>query len=159
MCVSPWKYMWPRIYWSTVRLLLPTLRSCFPLVTLLLALTLLMSSILSSPLLSPLLSSPLLSLAVCLAYDGPEAAMLSSPLNLLFPFSQGPDPAILSVLSLLESSFLFILASSSSHSCPPLFSSLTLFICPACQRQRWHTKRAATPLRLCPFIQSLYPVS
>lgn len=119
MCISPWKHVVPRINWSTVRLLLPTLWSCSPLVTLLPVLTLLMSSILSSPLLSPRLSSPLLSLAVCLAYDGPEAAMLSSPLNLLFPFSQGPDPAILSTPSLLESSFLFILASSSSHS--PLF--------------------------------------
>lgn len=47
----------------------------------------------SSPPVSPtLLSSPLLSLAVCLACDGPEAAMLSSPLNLLFPFSQAPTP-------------------------------------------------------------------
>lgn len=47
----------------------------------------------SSPPVSPtLLSSPLLSLAACLACDGPEAAMLSSPLNLLFPFSQAPTP-------------------------------------------------------------------
>lgn len=158
MCVSPWKHMVSRINWSTVQLLLPTLRSCSPLITLLLVLTLLMSSILSSPLLSPLLSSPLLSLAVCLAYDGPEAAMLSSPLNLLFLFSQGPDPAILSALSLLESSFLFILASSSSHSCPPLFFFSDPFhLSGLSKTRRRHAKHAATPLRLCPFLPRSLP--
>lgn len=61
-------------------------------------LSLLMSSILPHlPLVSPtLFSSELLSLAVCLACDGPEAAMLSSPVSLLFFLLPCPDPAILS---------------------------------------------------------------
>lgn len=80
-------------------------------------------SLLMSSILSPLLFS----LAVCLACDGPEAAMLSSQLNLLFPFSKA--------LTLLYSAHTLSL-SPSSHIIPVfilslLLVSLTLILRPA----------------------------
>lgn len=84
-------------------------------------LSLLMSSILPHlPLVSPtLFSSELLSLAVCLACDGPEAAMLSSPVSLLFFLLPCPDPAILSThthtRSLSLSFILFLPVPRSLH--------------------------------------------
>lgn len=89
-------------------------------------LSLLMSSILPHlPLVSPtLFSSELLSLAVCLACDGPEAAMLSSPVSLLFFLLPCPDPAILSTHTQTHTLY---------HS--PLFSfclSFALYIIPVC---------------------------
>lgn len=85
-----------------------------------------MSSILPHlPLVSPtLFSSELLSLAVCLACDGPEAAMLSSPVSLLFFLLPCPDPAILSTHTQTHTLY---------HS--PLFSfclSFALYIIPVC---------------------------
>lgn len=121
-------------------------------------LSLLMSSILPHlPLVSPtLFSSELLSLAVCLACDGPEAAMLSSPVSLLFfllpCYTQHTHKHTLSITLLYSLSACPSLSTSSLSasfpSCPsPPFSAPTPICYPAkcnvCQRHRvdTHTKR------------------